>query len=238
MNSPTNTDQQVKSKERVQKHGEVFTPQWVVNDMLDLLPADVWEPDKTFLEPACGEGAFLVEIYRRKLQNIKAETQNEWEWQAAIATGSIYGIELLEDNAKQCIENLMQIFTDFYQRLYPDTQDNELIKTVQFLIHRNIIQGNALTCRKCSLACGNECSKCEKIVFSEWKAVSMKKEQSTMNNYLFQRRDYTYEGIIDADKMQKSASGGIFEAVFSKEEHGLIKEYKPVNYKEIQYVKG
>jgi len=70
------TDKQVKSKERVQKHGEVFTPQWVVNDMLDLLPADVWEPGKTFLEPACGEGAFLVEIYKRKLQKIPTTTQN------------------------------------------------------------------------------------------------------------------------------------------------------------------
>ena len=117
MSQTINADKQVKSKERVQKHGEVFTPQWVVNDMLDLLPADVWSPNTTFLEPACGEGAFLKEIYKRKLQNIKVETQSEWEWQAAIATSSIYGIELLEDNAKQCMQNLMQIFSDFYRIL-------------------------------------------------------------------------------------------------------------------------
>ena len=146
-------DKQVKSKERVQKHGEVFTPQWVVNDMLNLLPENVWEMDKTFLEPACGEGAFLVEIYKRKLQKITTNEQNEWEWLVAIVTSSLYGIELLEDNAKQCRLNIMTVFTELYEKQFPETMNDELIQTVQFLISRNIIQGNALTYRKCTLTC-------------------------------------------------------------------------------------
>jgi len=217
---------QVKSKERVQKHGEVFTPAWVVNDMLDLLPAEVWRPEETFLEPACGEGAFLVEIYRRKLQHINANTQEQWEWQAAIATSSIYGIELLEDNAKQCRLNLVQIFNDFYHNHFPDTQDENIVETIQFLIDRNIIQGNALTYRKCLLACGNECTICEKILFSRWTPLA--KSQ-------FKRKDYTFEGIIDADKSRQKYAGSLFDVAFSQEEYGLIQEFKPIHYKEIQY---
>jgi len=216
-----------KSKERIQKHGEVFTPARVVNDMLALLPDDVWKQGKTFLEPACGEGAFLVEVYKRKLKNIKTETQNEWEWQAAIATSSIYGIELLEDNAEQCTMNLMRTFTKMYDKKFPNTQDEEFIKTIQFLISRNIIQGNALTYRRCKLACGNECKTCEPIIFSEWTAEE---------NFQFKRKDFTYEGIINADKMRKSGENHIFEEEFSQEEYGLVKEYKPTKYKEIRYV--
>ena len=111
---------QVKSKERVQKHGEVFTPVWVVKDMLNLLPKDCWSPEKTFLEPACGEGAFLIEIYKRKLQNIKAKLQDDLEWQVAIATSSIYGIELLEDNTNHCKQNLNPTFRLYCRfRRYP-----------------------------------------------------------------------------------------------------------------------
>lgn len=220
---------QVKSKERVQKHGEVFTPKWVVDDMLNLLPVDVWKSNKTFLEPACGEGAFLVEIYRRKLDHIKAKNQDEWEWQSAIATSLIYGIELLEDNVKHCKKNLVKIFKDFYHKKYPETHDKEFIKTIAFLISQNIICGNALTYRECKPTCGNKCVKCDEIVFSEW---------TPLENKQFKRKDYTYEGIINTGKKRQRSIGGLFETEFSNEEYGLIKAYNPINYKEIRYAKS
>ena len=224
--TPINKINLTKSKERIQKHGEVFTPAWVVNDMLDLLPEEVWKTEKTFLEPACGEGAFLVEIYKRKLKKIADKTQEGWEWQVAIATSSIYGIELLEDNAEQCKMNLMCVFAKIYDRKFPNTQDGEFIKTIQFLISQNIIQGNALTYRRCKLSCGNECKTCNPIIFSEW---------TPQENYQFKRKDFTYEGIINADKMRKSSENLLFAEEFSKEEHGIIKEYKSVNYRQIRY---
>ena len=58
---------QVKSKKRVKDHGEVFTPQHIVNDMLDLVKQETERIDSRFLEPACGTGNFLVETLRRKL---------------------------------------------------------------------------------------------------------------------------------------------------------------------------
>lgn len=60
--------QQVKSRERVQQHGEVFTNEREVNAMLDLVKHETERIDSRFLEPACGDGNFLAEILRRKLR--------------------------------------------------------------------------------------------------------------------------------------------------------------------------
>jgi hypothetical protein len=216
----------IKSKARIQKHGEVFTPAWVVNDMLNLLPEEVWEVGKTFLEPACGEGAFLIEIIKRKLEIIYTENQTEWEWLAAIATSSIYGIEILEDNIANCRKNVLQVFSKFYNAKFPKTQDEEVIKTIQFLLEKNIIQGNALTYRKCAISCGNKCNKCELILFSEW---------TPLENYQLKRKDYSYEGVIKASEQKNANKGGLFEDTVNTDEIGLVKEYKTVNWKDIRY---
>lgn len=98
-----------KSKERVKKHGEVFTPIWVVNEMLDCLEKE--SPDvftdvtKTFLEPTCGTGNFVVEIYRRKLNRVKNDRNK-----AEIALRSVWCIELLEDNIIECRQRVKDIF--------------------------------------------------------------------------------------------------------------------------------
>lgn len=216
-----------KSKERVQNHGEVFTPTWVVEDILNLLPKKVWEVSETFLEPACGEGVFLVEIYKRKLQNIKADTLEEWEWQAAIATSSIYGIELLEDNAEQCTMNLIRLFTKFYEKISSNNPDEEVIRTIQFILSRNIIQGNALTFHRCTESCDSQCNKCELIIFSEWKPLA---------NNQFKRKDYTYKGIVNASDQRKESKGTLFEEANKNTEIGLVKEYLPVSWKKIRHV--
>lgn len=96
----------IKSKERVKKHGEVFTPIWVVNEMLDNLPQEAFEDvGKTFLEPTCGTGNFVVEIYRRKLNRAKNNKQD-----AEKALRSLWCIELLEDNMMECRQRVKDIF--------------------------------------------------------------------------------------------------------------------------------
>ncbi len=62
----------IKSKERVQQHGEVFTPQWMVKKMLDVegIKQACENIDATFLEPAAGDGNFLVAILERKLKSV------------------------------------------------------------------------------------------------------------------------------------------------------------------------
>src|SRR5574344_273944 len=102
MNKPK--EQQVKSRERVQQHGEVFTNEREVNAMLDLVRHETERIDSRFLEPACGDGNFLAEILRRKLRVCRSlveqgkNTQLEYEKNAVLAVSSIYGIELLPDN--------------------------------------------------------------------------------------------------------------------------------------------
>lgn len=101
----------VKSKQRVADHGEVFTPEWMVNDMLDLVKTESERIDSRFLEPACGSGNFLVEILRRKIATVQTKYgKSEFEKQhfALLGLMSIYGIELLADNVAECRENLNQ----------------------------------------------------------------------------------------------------------------------------------
>lgn len=93
----------VKSRHRVKSYGEVFTPRHMVNRMLDLVRDELEDGrdfvDKTFLEPAAGDGNFLVAILRRKLNAIeKRYPVEEWPEESLFALASIYGIELLEDN--------------------------------------------------------------------------------------------------------------------------------------------
>src|SRR5680860_385146 len=101
----------VKSKQRVVDHGEVFTPAWMVEAMLDLVKDESERIDSRFLEPACGSGNFLVPVLKRKLTTVRArygKSDFENRHHALLALMSIYGIELLEDNIAECRENLLE----------------------------------------------------------------------------------------------------------------------------------
>ena len=103
MPSNENTKSQIKSRQRVADHGEVFTNPREVNAMLDLVRDESFRLDSRFLEPACGDGNFLIEILRRKLSLLKdVKSQTEWEFKSLIAVGSCYGIDILPDNAEAC----------------------------------------------------------------------------------------------------------------------------------------
>lgn len=127
---------QIKSKERVKKFGEVFTPEWVVKDMCDALPDEAWSDiTKTFLEPACGNGNFLVEIFDRKLKRCKDVED------ALVALASIYGIDIQEDNVVEARHRLLKMLTDKYDDA--DKYAGEYIMACGIL-HRNIVQGDFL----------------------------------------------------------------------------------------------
>ena len=102
---------QVKSKERVEEHGEVFTNEREVNAMCDLVKQETERIDSRFLEPACGDGNFLIEILRRKLEIVKKKYKKshyDYERFSLLALGSIYGVELLGDNVKACRNRLFE----------------------------------------------------------------------------------------------------------------------------------
>ncbi|MFN9682647.1 MAG: hypothetical protein ACK56V_13695 [Bacteroidota bacterium] len=145
--SGVNEKKQVKSKKRVADHGEVFTNEREVNAMLDLVKHETERIDSRFLEPACGNGNFLAEVLRRKLKVVDeryGNIQMDWERYAVIAVSSIYGVNILEDNAKECRERLYIIFDDFYTALFMDKCKDECRRSIRFLFDRNILWGDAL----------------------------------------------------------------------------------------------
>src|SRR3954468_259335 len=106
----------VKSKKRVADHGEVFTPSWMVEAMLDLVKDETERIDSRFLEPACGSGNFLVRVLQRKLSAVEIKfRKSEFERQhyALLALMCTYGIELLADNIAECRRNLLEIFAEY-----------------------------------------------------------------------------------------------------------------------------
>src|SRR5258706_13860777 len=95
----------VKSKQRVADHGEVFTPAWMVEAMLDLVKGETERIDARFLEPACGDGNFLVQILRRKLAGVElkyGKSDFERRHYALLALMCVYAIELLTHNIADC----------------------------------------------------------------------------------------------------------------------------------------
>ena len=141
----------VKSRDRVKTYGEVFTPRRMVNQMLDLVTAELETGpgfvDKTFLEPAAGDGNFLVAILRRKLAAIERRYQEKvLPAESLFALASIYGIELLADNHQAAQAAMLGEFLEFHRRhgLSCGKRTN-LFKSAQFLIENNIVQGNTLT---------------------------------------------------------------------------------------------
>ena len=106
----------IKSRQRVADHGEVFTPPWMVEAMLDLVKGETERIDSRFLEPACGSGNFLVQILRRKLAAVEHKYGNadfERRHYALLALMCVYGIELLTDNIAECRANMLEIFTEY-----------------------------------------------------------------------------------------------------------------------------
>lgn len=98
---------------------EVFTPQWVVNDMLNMLESestDAFLPDKTFLEPSCGEGAFVIEILRRKFENCKSK--NDFK----VAIASVYGMDIQADNIQATIGNVIELCKEYFKPSKEDLQ--------------------------------------------------------------------------------------------------------------------
>lgn len=141
----------VKSRLRVKVHGEVFTPRRMVDQMLDLVRDDLEGGpgfvDKTFLEPAAGDGNFLVVILQRKLHAIERQYQPDlWVDESLFALASIYGIELLGDNHQDAKAAMLEGFVNFHVRHdVPSGPRTDLLRAATFLIDTNIVRGNTLT---------------------------------------------------------------------------------------------
>lgn len=166
----------VKSKQRVADHGEVFTPDWLVEAMLDLVKGESERIDSRFLEPACGSGNFLVKVLARKLATVEANYgKSEFEKRnfALLGLMCIYGIELLPDNIADCRQNMLEIFDQFLGL----TPDEDLHRAAAHVLSQNIVHGDAMTMLN-SLGAA--------ITFPEWGYLGKGK---------FQRRDFRLDTL-------------------------------------------
>lgn len=203
-------DPLIKSKRRVADHGEVFTPDWLVNEMLDLVKDESERVDSRFLEPACGSGNFLVPVLRRKLATVANKygtSEFERRHYALLGLMCIYGIELLPDNAAECRNNLLAVFMEFVGC----EASEEWSHAAHAVLSANVVEGNALDM---TAASG------EHITLPEWGYLGRGK---------FQRRDFRYDALTQ----RSSIAGSLFEMLEEHEVFVPVATYPPMTVKEI-----
>ena len=213
-------ERQVKSKQRVSDHGEVFTAEREVNAMLDLVKSETERIDSRFLEPACGEGAFLIEILRRKLEVVKSrygKSPYDYERYAVLAVTSVYGVDILQDNVEICRQRLYELWDKAYTANAKAQANEQCREVVRFILRKNILCGDALTMRQ---------SDGKPIIFAEWSLV-------TENQ--IKRRDYALDELLAGHEEQMN----IFMVGWEYDEEtkafipAAVQEYPVVDYRRL-----
>lgn len=206
------SDKLIKSKKRVADHGEVFTPPWLVEKMLDLVKGEAERIDSRFLEPACGSGNFLVPILQRKLAAVETrygKSDFEVRHHALQALSCCYGIELLMDNITECRANMLEVFAQ-YLRL---NVDDELYRAASHMLSLNLIHGDAMTMKN---AAG------EPILIVEWGYIGKGK---------FNRRDFRLDVLTGMSSFREEQS--LFAHLGSHEIFQPTESYPPMTVREL-----
>ncbi|MBX3676044.1 MAG: N-6 DNA methylase [Rhodocyclaceae bacterium] len=207
----------IKSRKRVADHGEVFTPTWIVNAMLDLVKDESERIDSRFLEPACGSGNFIVNVLRRKLAAVECKFgKSDFEKQhyALLALMCIYGIELLPDNIAECRANMLEILADYLQI----DESDDLYRAASYVLSQNLVHGDALT----MLA-----SDGQPITFAEW---------GYLGKGRFQRRNFRFDVLTGSSAF--SAEGSLFAHLGKHEIFMPTKTWPPMTVSELASLEG
>lgn len=202
----------IKSKQRVADHGEVFTPAWMVAAMLDLVAAETERIDSRFLEPACGSGNFLVQIVQRKLAAVElkySKSDFELRHYALLGLMCVYGVELLADNIAECHANVLKIFAEY---LNLDESD-DFYRAASYVLSQNLVHGDALK------MCTDEG---KQITFAEWGYLGKGK---------FQRRDFLLDSL--AQSASYVADAPLFAHLGKHEIFTPTKTYPPMTVREL-----
>lgn len=202
----------IKSKKRVADHGEVFTPHWLVEKMLDLVKGETERIDARFLEPACGSGNFLVPILQRKLAAVGlkfGKSDFEKRHYALLAVMCCYGIEMLADNIAECRANMLEAFADY---LNLDETD-ELYRAAWFVLSLNLVHGDAMTMRDMNGA---------PINVVEW---------GYLGKGRFQRRDFRLDVLTGMASF--SAEGSLFAHLGKHEIFTPTSAYSPMTARDL-----
>jgi len=152
------------SQDRVKNFGEVFTPDSIVNNMIDLVDEqlnkeadDIQYISKTFLEPACGDGQFLIRILYKKLERVSKLPLEHRQLHLIKSLCAIYGIDIQPDNVVKARERMKAIATgqtvetfdlnNKVNKIYIDlgiTYSEEILDVIDYILSKNILVGDAL----------------------------------------------------------------------------------------------
>lgn len=203
---------QIKSKQRVADHGEVFTPAWMVEAMLDLVKDETERIDSRFLEPACGSGNFLVRVLQRKLAAVElkfGKSDFEKRHYALLGLMCTYGIELLQDNIAECRANMLEILADYLKIEEAD----DLYRAAAYVLSQNIVHGDALKMRT---------HDDQPITFAEWGYLGKGK---------FQRRDFRLGDLAQSSAW--SAEGTLWANTSKQDIFTPTRTYPPMTLSEL-----
>lgn len=216
-------EQQVKSKKRVTDHGEVFTAEREVKAMCDLVKQETERIESRFLEPACGNGNFLAEVLSRKLAVVKkryGKSPADYEKYSVLAVTSIYGVELLPDNAAECRERLFTLWDKAYTANSKKQANDRCREAVRYILEKNILCGDALTMLQ---ADGSP------IIFAEW---------SLVTGSLLKRRDFWLDQLLEGhqEQMTLDMQGWEYDEETDAFIPAPIQEYPLTDYRNVQEV--
>lgn len=202
----------IKSKKRVADHGEVFTPCWLVDAMIDLVKGEADRIDSRFLEPACGSGNFLIRVLQRKLAAVESKfgkSEFEKRHYALLGLMCTYGIELLADNIVECRANMLDVLAEY---LNIDETD-DLYRAAFFVLSQNLVHGDALTMRAQDGL---------PITFAEW---------GYLGKGRFQRRDFRLDVLTGSSSF--SAEGSLFAHLGKHEIFTPIKTWPTMTVRDL-----
>ncbi|MCY4170982.1 MAG: N-6 DNA methylase [Bacteroidetes bacterium] len=141
----------VRDSDRVDNYGEVFTPNWLVKQMLDQIPDDpVSDLDKSALDPSCGNGQFLTEALRRKLATaaqLYAESLNlkAYQFDCLRSVTMLYGVDINEDTVIEARKRMEMILLKAYTAVVGHDPPEDFHRVVQLILQVNVILGDFLT---------------------------------------------------------------------------------------------
>ncbi|MCL5779214.1 SAM-dependent methyltransferase [Limibaculum sp. FT325] len=207
----------IKSKKRVADHGEVFTPPWLVDAMLDLVKDETDRIDSRFLEPACGSGNFLVRVFQRKLAAVEkkfGKSEFQKRHYALLALMCTYGIELLEDNIAECRANMLEVLAEYLNI----SETDDLYRAASFVLAQNLVHGDALTMQTQDGL---------PIAFAEWGYLGKGK---------FQRRDFRLDVLTGSAAF--SVGGSPFANLGKHEIFTPIRTYPPTHVRDLAAASG
>ncbi|SLN20875.1 hypothetical protein PSA7680_00771 [Pseudoruegeria aquimaris] len=202
----------IKSKKRVADHGEVFTPEWLVDAMLDLVKDEAERIDSRVLEPACGSGNFLVRVLQRKLATVElkfGKSEFERRHYALLGLMCCYGIELLADNIAECQTNMLGVFADYLGL----DEAADLHRAAAYVLSQNLVHGDALTMKT---------QAGQPINFAEWGYLGRGK---------FQRRDFRLDVLTGASSF--SAEDSLFAHLGKHELFTPLKTWPPMTVRDL-----